>query len=246
MKVSFGENPKVNYRELDKAPVTRMGIAAMLREELFKAKIYAEKRKQGKEEKRDFKYECWLPVLSGEIPLKAHVHRADDILTAIRIAREFGVSMTLDHCSEGHLIPEEIKNAGFPAIVGPDLISKNKIEVQNMDFRTAGILNKADVKIAITTDHPVSLIQTLPICAAMAVKAGLEKTEALKAITLYPAQICGVDKRVGSLKKGKDADIVVFDDDPLLLMSKVMCTIINGEIVYTDESFALPHSGKKV
>lgn len=241
MKVAFGENPKVNYSGQDKSPATRMAIAAMLREELFKAKQYEEKKKQGmKLAEQDFKYECWLPVLSGEIPLKAHVHRADDILTAIRIAKEYDLTMTLDHCSEGHLIAEEIKASGFPAIVGPDLSSRSKIEVQNMAFKTVGILNKAGVKTAITTDHPVSLIQSLPICAGLAVKSGLTEDEALKSITIYPAQICGVADRVGSLEAGKDADIAIFNGNPMNLATKSMCTLIDGEIAYADESFALP------
>lgn len=247
MKVAFGENPKVNYSGQGKSPSTRMAIASMLREELFKAKAYEEKmRKKDAQQEKDFRYECWLPVLRGEIPLKAHVHRADDILTAVRIAKEFGLSMTLDHCSEGHLIAEDVKESGFPAIVGPDLASRNKIEVQNMAFKTVGILNKAGVRTAITTDHPVSLIQSLPICAGLAVKSGMDEKEALKSITIYPAQICGVDAHVGSLARGKDADVVIFDGNPLSLQTKAMCTIINGEIVYADESFALPDDGKKV
>lgn len=246
MKVAFGENPKVNYADQGKSPATRMAIAAMLREELFKASLYMEKRKRGELKEPDFRYECWIPVMEGKIPLKAHVHRADDILTAIRIAKEFHLSMTLDHCSEGHLIAREVKESGFPAIVGPDLASRNKIEVQNMAFKTVGILNKAGVKTAITTDHPVSLIQSLPICAGLAVKSGMEEMEALKSITLYPAQICGVDDRIGSLEKGKDADIVIFNGNPLKIATKAMCTIINGEIVYADQSFSLPVSEKQV
>lgn len=246
MKVAFGENPKVNYGEQGKSPATRMAIAAMLREELFKASVYRENKKKGQLKEPDFKYECWLPVLDRKIPLKAHVHRADDILTAIRIAKEFHVDMTLDHCSEGHLIATDVKESGFPAIIGPDLASRNKIEVQNMAFKTVGILNKAGVKTAITTDHPVSLIQALPICAGLAVKAGLDEMEALKSITLYPAQICGVAERIGSLEVGKDADVVIFDKNPLEISTKVMCTIVNGEIVYADQSFSLPASEKKV
>lgn len=247
MKVAFGENPKVNYGQQNKSPATRMAIAAMLREELFKAVAYKEKVQKGLEPwERDFRYECWLPVLRREIPLKAHVHRADDILTAIRIAKEFDLCMTLDHCSEGHLISAEVKESGFPAIVGPDLASRSKIEVQNMAFKTVGVLNEADVMTAITTDHPVSLIQSLPICAALAVKAGLKEEEALKSITIYPARICGVDERVGSLKAGKDADIVIFTGNPLDSFTKTLCTIIDGKIVYHDKSFALPPQRKRV
>ena len=154
--------------------------------------------------------------------------------------------MTIDHCSEGHLIAEDVKKSGFPAIVGPDLASRNKIEVQNMAFKTVGILNKAGVKTAIATDHPVSLIQSLPICAGLAVKAGMEEMEALKAITLYPAHICRVDHRVGSLQVGMDADIVIFSDSPLKVETKTLCTIIDGKIVYADQSFSLPEEEKRV
>lgn len=241
MKVAFGENPKVNYSGQGKSPSTRMAIAAMLREELFKAGQYMEKKKKGMEKsEQDFRLECWLPVLRGEIPLKAHVHRADDILTAIRIAREFHLSMTLDHCSEGHLIAKEVKESGFPAIVGPDLASRNKIEVQNMAFKTVGILNNAGVITAITTDHPVSLIQSLPICAGLAVKAGMKEEEALKSITIYPARICRVDDRVGSLKVGKDADIAVFNGNPMEIATRTMCTLIEGEVIYAQEGFKCP------
>ncbi len=247
MKIAFGENPKVNYSGPEKSPVTRMAIAAMLREELFKAQRYYEQKCAGmKREKEDFRLEPWIPVFEKKIPLKAHVHRADDIPTAIRIAEEFGLPMTLDHCSEGHLITEKVKESGFPAIVGPDLTSRNKIEVQNMAFKTVGILNQAGVKTAITTDHPVSLIQSLPICAGFAVKAGMEEMEALKSITIYPAQICRVDHRVGSLEPEKDADIAIFDGSPLKVETKTLCTMIEGVIVYADESFSLPICEKKV
>lgn len=247
MKVAFGENPKVNYSGMGKSPSTRMAIAAMLREELFKACKYYKKKCAGmKSEEEDFRYECWLPVFEKQIPLKAHVHRADDIFTAIRIAKEFNLDMTLDHCSEGHLIDREVKASGFPAIVGPDLASRNKIEVQNMAFKTVGILNRAGVKTAITTDHPVSLIQSLPICAGLAVKAGLQEEEALKSITAYAADICRVGHRVGRLEKGMDADIAIFSDSPLKVDTKTMCTIVDGKIVYADESFPLPAEEKRV
>ena len=247
MKVAFGENPKVNYSGQGKSPATRMAIAAMLREELFEAKKYYEKKCAGmKREDEEFRYECWIPVFEKKIPLKAHVHRADDILTAIRIAKEFDLDMTLDHCSEGHLITEEVKASGFPAIVGPDLASRNKIEVQNMAFKTVGILNCAGVKTAIATDHPVSLIQSLPICAGLAVKAGLDEAEALKSVTVYAAEICRVDHRVGCLKQGMDADIAIFSDSPLKVDTRTLCTIIDGKIVYADQSFSLPVEEKRV
>lgn len=236
MKIAFGENPKVNFSGQGKMPVTRMAIAGMLREELFQAKEYVEKRKKaeksGKDFEKDFRYECWVPVFEGRIPLKAHVHRVDDIFTAVRIAKEFGLKMTLDHCSEGHLIAEELAKEGYPAIVGPDLSSRSKIEVQNVAFKTAGILSAAGVKVAVTTDHPVSLIQSLPICAGFCVKSGMPMEAALRAITIHAAQICNVADRVGSLEVGKDADIAVFDGNPLEVFTKVYCTLIDGEVAY--------------
>lgn len=232
MKVAFGENPKVNYSGQGVSPSTRMATAALLREELTKAQVYREKREKNREEK-DFRYECWLPVLRGEIPLKAHVHRADDILTAVRIAKEFHLRMTLDHCSEGHLIVEELKEAGYPAIVGPDMASRNKIEVQNMAFKTVGLLAENGILTAVTTDHPVSMIQFLPICAGLAVKAGMSPEEGLRSITINAAKICGVDDRVGSLAPGKDADIAVFTENPMEVFARTLYTLIDGEIVYS-------------
>ena len=235
MKVAFGENPKVNYSGQNTSPATRMAIAAILREELAKAKEYQKSKEKDPDMLPDFHYECWLPVLRGEIPLKAHVHRADDILTAVRIAREFGLRMTLDHCSEGHLILEELKEAGFPAIVGPDMASRNKIEVKNMAFKTAGLMSKQGILTAVTTDHPVSMIQFLPICAGLAVKQGMPPDEGLRAITVNAARICGVDDRVGSLAAGKDGDVAIFDGNPMEVFTRTLCTIINGKIVYYDE-----------
>ena len=235
MKVAFGENPKTNYAEQNISPVTRMAIAARLREELTRARAYEKKIAEDPETERDFRYECWLPVLRGEIPLKAHAHRADDILTAVRIAKEFGLKMTLDHCSEGHLIVGELKEAGFPAIVGPDMASRNKIEVRNMAFKTAGLLSKGGILTAVTTDHPVSKIQFLPICAGLAVKEGMEMEEGLRAITINPAKICGVDDRLGSLAVGKDGDAVIFDGNPMEVFTRALCTVIGGKIVYYDE-----------
>lgn len=233
MKVAFGENPKVNFEAAGISPVTRMGIAGLLRQELTKARQYLDQR--GKIEP-DFHYEAWVPVLEGKIPLKAHVHRVDDIFTAIRIAKEFHLSMTLDHCSEGHLIADELAQEGFPAIVGPDLASRNKIEVQNAAFKTAGILANSGILIAITTDHPVSLIQTLPLCAGLSVKAGLPIQEGLRAITINAAKICGVSDRLGSLEPGKDADLAIFDGNPMEIFTNTLLTMIDGKIVYRNET----------
>ena len=239
MKIAFGENPKVNYSGQNQSPATRMAIAGLLRRELYAAKAYCEQRKsaleQGDSFEKDFNMECWVPVFNGEIPLKAHVHRVDDIFTAIRIAKEFSLSMTLDHCSEGHLVAEELAEEGYAAIVGPDFASRSKIEVQNVAFKTVGILHRAGVQVAITTDHPVSLIQSLPLCAGLAVKAGLPFMEGLRAITIEAARIAGVADRVGSLEAGKDADICIFNANPMEIMSKTLYTIIGGKMVYSHQ-----------
>ena len=232
MKIAFGENPKVNYSGQNQSPTTRMAIAGMLRQELYEAKKYWQQRGQ-KNFQMDFTKECWVPVFEGKIPLKAHVHRADDIFTAIRIAKEFSLNMTLDHCSEGHLIAEELAEAGYPAIVGPDLTSRNKIEVQNAAFKTVGILHKEGVPVAVTTDHPVSLIQTLPLCAGLAVKAGLPFMAGLRAITIEAARIAGAADRLGSLEPGKDADISIFTRNPMEIMTETLYTIIDGKVVYS-------------
>lgn len=232
MKVAFGENPKTVYGDRDECPATRMGIAALLRKTLFEAKQYYQKKEQRELEQEDFDMEPWIPVFRKEIPLKVHAHRADDILTAIRIAKEFGVDITIDHGTEGHLIAQEIAQSGFPVIVGPDLTSRSKLEVQNMNFKTAGILQEKGVLFSITTDHPVSMIQHLPICVGLAVKHGLPMEEGLKALTINAARICRVEDRIGSLAIGKDADIVVFNGNPLKIFTKILYTIIDGEIVY--------------
>ncbi len=236
MKVAFGENPKTNYSSMNVVPSTRMSVAALLRQELTAAAAYRTKKenaqKNGDTFESDFTKECWLPVLERHIPLKAHVHRADDIQTAIRIAKEFHLDMTLDHCTEGHLITEHIRASGFPAIVGPSIASRNKIEVRYMDFKTAGLLHKAGITVAITTDHPVSLIQYLPICAGLAAREGLGVEDGLRAITINAAKICRTDHRVGSLEPGKDADIAIFDGNPMEVFTKTKYTLINGDVVY--------------
>ncbi len=228
IKIAFGENPMTNYGLNGNTPSCRMGTAALIREELFRAKEYFE---NGNNEK-DFLLESYRDLFDGKIPLKAHVHRADDILTAIRIAKEFHVDLTLDHCTEGHLIAEKIAESGFPAIVGPSLASRNKKEVSQSDFKTAGILKKTGVRVAITTDHPVSRIQYLPLCAGLAAKEGLGEYDALKAITIDAAKICRVDHRLGSLEVGKDADFVIFEGSPFDIFSRVLVTIIDGKIVW--------------
>ena len=229
IKLAFGENPMTNYGLNGNIPSTRMGIASLIREELFLARQYFDGGSSG-----TFGMECYRELFEGIIPLKAHVHRADDIFTAIRIAKEFGLGLTLDHCTEGHLVAEEIAESGFPVIVGPSLASRTKEEVSYSDFKTPGVLRKAGVTVALTTDHPVSRIQYLPLCAALAVKEGMDERDALRAITIDAARICRVDQRLGSLRVGKDADLVIYEGSPLDVFSSARATIINGEIVYSD------------
>lgn len=233
MKVAFGENPKTCYGDNGCYPSTRMATAALLRKTLFDAVQYKKSKEAGNLTQEQMEMEVWLPVLRREIPMKAHAHRADDILTAIRIAKEFEVDITIDHGTESHLIVDEIFASGFPVIAGTELTARSKLEVQNMSFKTCNVLHQAGVLLSITTDHPVALIQTLPICAGLAVKHGLPMEAGWKAITINAAKICGVDVMVGSLKKGKHADIAVFSGNPLDLFTKTLYTIIDGRIVYT-------------
>lgn len=237
MKVAFGENPKVNYAGLNTSPVTRMAIAGLLRDELTKARQYLDDYEKNNTE-YSFHYEAWRPVFEKKIPIKAHVHRVDDIFTAIRIANEFGLKMTLDHCSEGHLIADELAAEGYPAIVGPDFASRNKIEVQNVAFKTAGVLARAGLTVAVTTDHPVSLIQSLPLCVGMCVKQGLPMEEGYRAMTINAAKICGADDRIGSIEQGKDADLAVYDGNPMEIFTNTLMTIIDGKIVYKNDKAA--------
>lgn len=230
MKVAFGENPKRCYNAKKQAPSTRMATAAILREYLLKTKNYL-----GNKEKSstfDMKLESLIPVVKGELNVKAHAHRTDDIFTAIRIAKEFGLKMTLEHCTEGHLIAEELAKEGFPAIVGPSFGSRGKVELKEKSFETPAVLHNAGVKIALMTDHPVIPVHYLPLCASLAVKAGLDEETALKAITIYPAEILGISDRVGSLEVNKDADIAIFDNHPFDVQAKTTCVLIDGEVVY--------------
>ena len=236
MKVAFGENPKVNYSGMDMSPATRMAIAGMLRNELVNARQYLCDYEKNNTP-YSLHYEAWRPVFEKKIPLKAHVHRVDDIFTAIRIAKEFDLRMTLDHCSEGHLIAEELAAENYPAIVGPDFTTRNKIEVQNVAFKTAGILANAGVTVAITTDHPVSLIQSLPLCVGLSVKQGLSREDGYRAMTINAAKICGTDDRVGTIEKGKDADIAIFDGNPMETFTKTLMTIIDGKVVYRTKEY---------
>ena len=234
MKCAFGENPKRCYgQQGKKAPMTRMGTAAVLRELLFKTRRYLADQEAGKNPPFDMKLEAMIPVIKGELPLKAHAHRADDILTSIRIAKEFGVKLTLDHCTDGSVIADELAEEGYPAFVGPSLGSKTKLELINKSFTTPGVLTKAGVKVSIITDAPVIPLQYLPMCAALAANSGLDAEEAWKAITINPAESIGIADRVGSLEPGKDGDLVIWTADPMTTVgAESAVTIVDGKIVY--------------
>lgn len=234
MKCAFGENPKRCYGQgMKKSPMTRMATAALLRELLFKSVRYAQDKENGKNPPFDIKLEAMLPVIRGEIPLKAHAHRADDILTAVRIAREFDVKITLDHCTDGALIADELAEEGLPAFVGPSLGGKSKVELRNKSFTTPAVLHEAGVPISIITDAPVIPLQYLPMCAALAVDAGLDAEEAWKAITINPAVQTGIGDRVGSLEPGKDGDVVIWTADPMTTVgAESALTVVDGKVVW--------------
>lgn len=239
MKVAFGENPKTVYYEKRQTPMTRMATAALLRESLMKAREYKQMLDDYNSNKEDYdkpdydmKLESLIKVLNREIPLKAHAHRADDILTAIRIAKEFDVDITIEHCTEGHLIKDILIEEGISAVLGPSLTDRSKIELRNQSLKTPGILSRAGIKVAIMTDHPCTPIQYLILCAAMAVREGMPEEDALKAITINAASLSGISDRVGSLEVGKDADIAIFDGHPFDIKTRVVMTVIDGNMVW--------------
>lgn len=230
MKCAFGENPKRCYR--GKEITSRMTTAAKLREILFCAREYGQKRQNpDKAPAFDMKLEALQPVLRGEIPLKAHAHRADDIFTAIRIAKEFGLKMTLEHCTEGHLVAEQLVAEGYPLAVGPSLTHASKFELRNKTFETPGILAKAGGQVSIITDSPVIPQQYLPLCAGLAVKSGMDPFQALQAITINPAKHIGIADRVGSLEEGKDADLVLAHGNPMDSETVIEAVYIDGKRV---------------
>ncbi len=237
LKVAFGENPKRVYGEKKQLPSTRMGTAAVLRRELLKGQMYLKKCRLAKDDpekmpEKDLGMETIVKVLEKQIPLRAHAHRADDIVTAIRIADEFDVDITIEHCTEGHKIVDFLRDKNISVSVGPALSGRSKIELQEMGFVTAAILADAGLNVSILTDHPVVPIQYLPICAALAHKEGLSETDALKAITINPAKHIGISHRVGSIEEGKDADVVIWSAHPFDYKANVEYTFIDGNIVY--------------
>ncbi len=250
MKIAFGENPKNCYK--DKGVYSRMSVAAKLREELVKAKLYAKKCEdagcpQGiakadlaemDEEQRaklpsyDMKSEAMIPVVRGEIPLKAHAHRADDIYTAIRIAKEFGLDLRIDHTTDGALIADDLAKEGFPVAVGPSFGHASKYELKNKGFSTPGILADAGCQVSIITDSPVIEERYLALCAGRAIHNGMKEFDALQAITINAAKHIGAENRVGSIEEGKDADFVMLQGTPFAVDAKILYTIIDGQIVF--------------
>ena len=234
MKCALGENPKRVYR--DKGNQARMSTASVIRGMLFKAKEYLAKKEAAgddifKKPAFDFKCEAMIPVLKKEIPLKIHAHQANDILTAIRLAKEFDVDLTIEHVTEGHLIADKLENCPYPLAVGPTLTHASKFELQNKSWVTPGILANKGCMVSIVTDSPVIPQEYLPLCAGLAVKAGMDPFDALKAITINPARQLGISDRVGSLEPGKDADIVLADGDPMVSSSVIKRVLINGDPV---------------
>ena len=229
MKCAFGENPKRCYKE--KGISTRMSTAAKLREALLKARQYKEKKDAGKDVAFDMKSEALLPVLEGKMPLKAHAHQANDLFTAIRIAKEFGVSLTLEHCTEGHQVAEKLAAEGYPMAVGPSLTHATKFELRNKTFATPGILAKAGGHVCIITDSPVIPQHYLPLCAGLAIQSGMDRHDALCAITLNAAEHIGIADRVGSIEAGKDADIVLARGDVFDVSGQVVQVFIDGKKV---------------
>ena len=234
MKLALGENPKLTYHERHEGPITRMATAAVIRENLAKAVEYRDKLERAAadpdEEKPEFdaKLEALLPVVRRELPVHIHAHRADDIATAVRICREYGLQFVVVHGTEGYRVTELLAAEGVGVITGPILTDRSKPELAGLTIENPARLAKAGVEIAICTDHPVTPIQYLPLCAAVAVRGGLEPEEALRAITLGGARLAGVAHRVGSLTPGKDADVVVTSGHPLEWTGSVEHVFING------------------
>lgn len=237
VKSALGENPKRIYGERKKLPSTRQGVAAVIRDAMTKAQDYGARRRaaadKGEPFERDPTSEVLARVLSGELPWSQHCHRADDIATALRLAEEFGYRLVVNHGTEGHLLADVLADRGVPVVIGPLFTSRSKVELRGRHLRNPGLLARAGVRIAITTDHPVVPISFLVHQATLAVKEGLDRDEALRAITVNPAEIMGLADRVGSLAVGKDADVVVWSGDPLDVMSRALRVFVGGREVYT-------------
>ncbi len=231
MKMAFGENPKSVYGLNKKAPQTRMATAPILRETLTKAKLYMEKKEKGGDPAYDAKCEALIPVLKGELVAHIHCHRCDDILTAMRVANEFGIRYTIIHATDGVRAARQLKAAGVIPVVGPILSGSSKPETANRSLKTAGLLYKEGIEVALTTDHPVTLLQHLNASAALCVREGLPMDAAIRAVTINSAKAAEVDDRVGSIKVGKDADIVVWSGHPFEFMSRPKAVFVSGKKV---------------
>lgn len=231
MKVALGENPIKTYLTKDRPPSTRMTIAGMIRENLVAAQNYARRLQAGQQE-RNLRLEALVQVLAREMPLRVHAHAADDIMTAIRIADEFNLRLTLEHATSGHKVAHELAKRGIAAAVGPSITARVKVELKDRSYSTPALLHKAGVKVALVTDHPFLPINCLRLEAALAMREGLPREEAFKAITINAAEIIGVSRRIGSLEAGKDADMALFNGDPLDVQTKVEMVFVNGKRVY--------------
>ena len=227
MKFALGENPKSTYNDRDETPVTRMATAALIRENLRKAQEYRMKQQLAQEDPDfdapdfDMKLEALVPVLNREIQAHFHAHRLDDIFTAIRIAKEFDLDYVIIHGTEAYLAPDIMAQEQARVVTGPNLLDRCKPELRNMSFSGPVVLTHQDVLCSICTDHPETPLQYLPLCAAMAMRSGLTRQEALAAITIQPARIAGLDKQIGSLEVGQDADLVLATGDPLELETRI-------------------------
>lgn len=229
MKAAFGENPKRVYK--DSKIKTRMNIAALLRNLLFKTIEYKRNKDLGKDVPFNIQYEAMIPVIEKKMPLKCHAHRSDDILTVIRIAKEFDLDVTLDHVTDGAIIVDQIKESGYPCIVGPSLTHKSKYELKAKSFSTPKVIHDAGILFSITTDSPVVPQEYLPLCAALAHKEGLSEEACIEAITLSPAKILKIDDRVGSIKEGKDADLILCTSSLIDTQNEIKAVFIDGKRV---------------
>lgn len=234
LKIALGENPKNVYNAVGKSPSSRMATAALLEENFSKARLYYEKRQKNKVDK-DAKWEIFVPLFEKKVPLKIHAHRADDILTAIRLAEKHGLRYTLDHCTEGYLIKEELKNCKVPILLGPLLMFRSKSELRNASLHSPRILCEEGCSISIISDHPFTNGKYLRTYAGLLVKEGLDYREAVRMLTINPARALEMEDRIGSIEEGKDADLVICDGDPLELQTRVVVTMIGGKAVYAAE-----------
>ncbi|WP_160686281.1 amidohydrolase [Clostridium sp. C2-6-12] len=235
-KISLGENPITTYGVKDKCPVTRMGIAALIRELFMRTEDYIDRKENNKLQERDIRLEAVIPLIKGEIPLRVHAHRADDIVTAVRIAEEFKIEkMVIEHGTEAHLIKEYLKEKNISVAYGPLLTPRIKMELKARNYKSIVELIEAGVKTALITDHPYNSIDCLRTIAAIAIAQGLSFREAIKTITENPAEILNCQGQIGKLAIGYDADVVVYDNNPLDINTKVLYTFVDGEIVFARE-----------